>query len=79
MGTDGYAQIAAVRYNSGSWVSLSSNVGRIHYERGVVEIDANILRNAFAMTFVPKTNTFEGIQDVVAVPSFKVTITAETQ
>ena len=79
MGADGYAKLGLIRYTSGSYVSLSTDVGRIHYERGVVEINANILRDPFIMTFVPKTNSFVGKQEVVVIPTFNVTITAQEQ
>jgi len=79
MQSDGYAKLGLIRFTSGSYVSLSTDVGRINYERGIVEIDANILRDPFTMTFVPKTNSFVGKQEVVVVPTFNVTITAQEQ
>ena len=77
MGTNDYANLGLIRSVGGSYVSLSTNVGRVYYERGIVEIDENILRDPFTMTFIPKTNSFEGKQEVVVIPTFNVTITAE--
>ena len=77
MGTNDYANLGLIRSVGGSYVSLSTNVGRVYYERGIVEIDENILRDPFNMTFIPKTNSFEGKQEVVVIPTFNVTITAE--
>ena len=77
MGTDGYAKLGLIRKDGPAIISISTNVGRINYEKGIVEIDANILRDSFTMSFIPKTNSFTAIQEVVVIPTFNVTLTAE--
>ena len=75
--TTGYAKLGLVRYVDNSYVSLSTDVGRINYERGILEIDKNILIQPFTMNIIPKTNTLVGKQEVVITPTFNVSVTAE--
>jgi hypothetical protein len=72
--SDGYADIALIRLVDNTYVSISNNVGRINYEKGIIEINANILQQEFKMTLVPKTNSVIGKHEVVLVPKFNVTV-----
>jgi hypothetical protein len=53
------------------------NAGRVNYNRGIVEINAGYLTQAFTMTIAPKNISFTSKQELVTIPKFDVTITAE--
>ena len=81
--SNGWAPLYLVTKNSNNVYTyvtedgVNVNAGRVNYDRGIIEINAGYLTQAFTMTIVPKNISFASKQEFVVIPKFNVTITSE--
>ena len=74
----GWGYLNAYKEVNGSLVLRQQKVGRVNYERGLIEINAGVLTGEFTLSVIPKKISFSAKQELISNFNFNVTVTKES-
>ena len=73
----GWGYIDAYNEVNGSLVIVQKRVGRVNYDRGLIEINQGILTGEFTISAIPRKLSFSAKQEIINSLEFNVTVTKD--